>query len=284
MNSASAPILPPTRTENDENFPVVFHLLPKDKRHHVMAYYRFARTADDIADSAELPTEKKLTLLDLMEKILVDPAPNSDPASVTTMLRDSFNTTAIPPSCATDLLIAFRWDTLNRRYESWEALCNYCRHSAEPVGRYLLMLHGENLEATLSASNALSTALQIINHVQDCRKDLHDLGRLYMPENWMAELGIAPEDLLTTPATGSIRVLFDRVLDGIDQLLDRAAALPRAIKHRGLKAQASVTLSCALVLRDRLRVGDPLTTRIDLSKGDKTRLALIGGIRGVFRL
>jgi len=277
MNSVSAPISPPTRTENDENFPVVFHLLPKDKRSHVLAYYHFARTADDIADSSELSAEQKLAGLNAMEASLLD---QTKPYT----LSESFAATGVPTACATDLLKAFRWDAQNRSYQTWNDLLEYCRFSAEPVGRYLLALHDEASKDAKRASDALSTALQLINHIQDCRKDLRDMDRLYVPTDWMTELGVSREDLLGKTATGSIRALLDRMLDGVDQLLEIAELLPRKVKNRGLRSQAAVTLACGKVLRDRLRKGDPLTTRIDLSKSDKARLALIGGFRGVLGL
>ena len=89
---------------------------------------------------------------------------------------------------STDLLVAFRRDATKRRYASWDELYDYCRYSAMPVGRHVLDLHGEDA-ATHAPSDALCTSLQVLNHLQDCAKDLAALDRCYLPEDWLAEAG-----------------------------------------------------------------------------------------------
>jgi len=153
-----------------ESFPVASWLLPPSKRADIMAFYRFARAADDIADHPSLPSDEKLRLLDQMEGRL-------------------------PPAGAEHtaaLLIAFRQDASKARYADWGELMGYCQHSAAPVGRFLLDLFGED-RTLWSRSDALCAALQVLNHVQDCGKDYRALDRLYLPQDWLDADGVTPD-------------------------------------------------------------------------------------------
>ncbi len=270
------------KTENDENFPVVFNLLPKDKKEHVLAFYHYARAADDIADSSSLGPEIKLAQLDEMEAVLSGKPPSDEDTQTAANFRKSLAKSNVPITHALDLLTAFRWDAVSRRYESWDDLMEYCRYSAQPVGRYLLNLHGETSSEAREASDALSSALQIINHIQDCRNDLNELGRLYVPTNWLDELKIPFETIKTTPAVGPMRHLFDLMLNGVGDLMGTAKNLPSKISNRALRAQAEVTLACGLKLEQKLRKQDPLSTRVELSTSEKLGMAMIGGFKGVF--
>ncbi|MCW9034067.1 MAG: squalene/phytoene synthase family protein [Rhodospirillales bacterium] len=273
---------PQGRTETDENFPVVFNLLPKHKKPHVLAFYKYARAADDIADSDTLTEDQKLHLLNEMEATVLGKAPACANTETAAKFRNSLAITKVPTDHAIDLLTAFRWDASSKQYETWEELMEYCRYSAQPVGRYLLDLQGETSTAARDASDALSSALQIINHIQDCRDDLKLINRIYVPANWLEELSIAPGTLLTESAIGPMRDLLDRMLDGVDKLLSQAKVLPHLISNRGLRAQAAVTLACGERLAHKLRIHDPLTTRVELSKLEKLELAMVGGVRGLF--
>ena len=178
----------------DENFPVASWLIAAKLRPHVMAFYRFARTADDIADAPNLSPHEKLARLDHMAEGLEGEAGND----VTVALRHSLHETGVSAVHCHQLLDAFRQDAVKSRYASWAELMDYCALSAAPVGRFMLDLHGQS-KATWTASDALCAALQVINHLQDCGDDYRQLDRVYLPEDWMAAEGAEVADLAPPP-------------------------------------------------------------------------------------
>ena len=150
---------------NDENFPVASFLLRPEHRAPVMAYYRFARAADDIADNEQATQATKLDLLAAMRAGLDGDGP---PEAVA--LGAAMAARRIDPVHAHELLDAFVRDVTEARCTDWDDLIGYCRLSAMPVGRFVLDVHGERRD-TWPANDALCAALQVINHLQDCGKD-----------------------------------------------------------------------------------------------------------------
>ncbi|EKE75596.1 squalene/phytoene synthase family protein [Oceanibaculum indicum] len=224
-----------------ESFPVASWLLPPSKRAQIMAFYRFARAADDIADHPALPPEEKLRLLNQMEGRL--PATGAEHAAA--------------------LLVAFRQDAGKARYADWDELMGYCRHSAAPVGRFLLDLFGE--DRTLRPhSDALCAALQVLNHVQDCGRDYRALDRLYLPKDWLDAEGATPDMLAVSQTSPALRRTLDRVLDATAALLAVSCPLLPDIRNRGLRIQAATTQIGAEALLARLRQQDPLTRHVRL--------------------
>ncbi|TAD87923.1 MAG: squalene synthase HpnC [Alphaproteobacteria bacterium] len=237
----------PSRTADQENFPVASRLLRADVRPLVMAFYRLARAADDVADSDTLSAAVKVTQLEIVARQLGDD---------------------IAGQCLRDLLVAFRWDAEERTYPSWPALVDgYCAHSAGPVARFLLETHGED-PLTLRPGEALAAALQVLNHLQDIRDDWVRLRRLYLPLDWMAEAGVTIDMLSLHVSTPNLRLVIDRMLDGCAQLLDQARPLPRLVRDPGLRAQSRTTVVLARRLLRRLRRGDPMADRVALSRMD----------------
>src|SRR5262249_22584329 len=155
------------KTERDENFPVASVVIARRCRVPILAFYRFARAADDVADHPRLAEGEKLAALDLLEATLLG---RTDAADDAVPLRRALADTGLTPGHALDLLTAFRLDVSKRRYRNWDELMHYCNYSAMPVGRFVLDVHGE-ARSTWPASDALCTALQVINHLQDCAKD-----------------------------------------------------------------------------------------------------------------
>ena len=149
------------KTHRDENFPVASFLIARRHRPVILAFYRFVRAADDVADHASLPPDEKLALLDRLERSLLG-REASEPAGVA--LRTALAERHLPPRHALDLLTAFRLDVTKRRYSDWNDLMDYCAFSAMPVGRFVLDVHGES-RSTWPASDALCAALQVINHL-----------------------------------------------------------------------------------------------------------------------
>ena len=130
------------KSRTDENFPVGSRLIARKHRDPIHRFYTFARNADDIADSASLSPAEKLARLDVMEGVLLGRLAAGSPSAAA--LRVSLAQTGVTPKHATDLLIAFRQDSVKSRYATIDELYNYCHYSAVPVGRYVLDLHGEH--------------------------------------------------------------------------------------------------------------------------------------------
>ena len=249
----------------DENFPVGSRLIARRLRRHVHAYYDFVRAADDVSDSAELAPEEKVRRLDVMEAALRG-APGARSTSAA-RLRPTLLQTGLPPELATDLLVAFRRDATVLRTPDWAALLDYCRYSANPVGRFLLALHGEN-ESTSAASDALCTSLQILNHLQDCAEDFRHLDRSYLPADMLAEAEITAGEVLQHRTRPALRHVFNRILDRVDRLLEQAATLPGLVRDRRMRLEAAVIVGLAHRLAARLRVEDPLANRVKLRRDD----------------
>ena len=261
------------KDRGDENFPVGSVLIAAPLRAHVHAYYAFARNGDDIADSPTLSPAEKIARLDLMEAVLTGEREDGAPSA--RRLRDSFATSGVPDIHAREILIAFRRDATKIRYANWAELLDYCRYSAAPVGRFLLDLHGES-HATWPASDALCASLQVLNHMQDCARDLRDLDRCYIPQDWLKEESLGTDDLARPETVPALRAVFDKMLDATDQLNALAATLPGQVKDRRMRIECAIIVALAHRLATKLRHGDPLATRVKLRKFDFFAAALSG--------
>ena len=260
-----------------ENFPVGSFLIRRGLRAHVHAFYRFARNADDIADNPGLTPDDKIARLDRMAAIL-DGAPGEDSPAAAAM-RESLIETGVTAQHCQDVLHAFRLDAVKLRYRDWNDLMGYCRYSASPVGRQLLDLHGES-RITWPASDALCSALQVLNHLQDCADDYKGLDRVYLPVEELAAAGTGVEALAAGVSNPGLRCVLDRLLDRTAELVDQARGLPPLVASRGLRWESAVIVELAGRLLRRLRHGDPVATRVALSKSDLFAAFAIGVSRG----
>jgi len=268
---------PSGKGRGDENFPVGSFLIRRDLRVHVHAFYRFARNADDIADNPALAAGDKVRRLDRMAEVL-EGAPGDDSPAATQM-RASLAATGVTAQHCHDVLRAFRLDATKLRYAEWGELMEYCRYSASPVGRQLLDLHGE-AHTTWPASDALCSALQVLNHLQDCVADFQQLDRVYLPLEDLEACGARLDDLNMPQASPGLRRVLDRLLDGTDRLIERARALPPGVKSAGLRRECAVIVNLAERLSRRLHAGDPLAMRVKLTRGDFALALLVGLWRG----
>lgn len=238
-----------TKTAHDENFPVATWFVAPRLRPTIRAYYAFARAADDIADDPDLTVDTKLGRLDAL----------AVPDELSRLLAAH----GVPAATATDLLAAFRRDARNDPIATPADLDDYCRHSAAPVGRFLVALHGER--AGHVESDALCAALQVLNHVQDARADWLALRRCYIPAVWLADAGTTPDRLCAEAPGGAGRALAARMVDHAAAHLARADALPCLLADRGLAAQSAAILALARRLAVKLRGRDPWAGFVGLS-------------------
>jgi squalene synthase HpnC len=246
----------------DENFPVASRLVAAKYRAPILAFYRFARVADDVADHPDLPPPQKLALLDSLEASLVG-ASRSEPEGVA--LRGALAERKLTPPHALDLLKAFRLDVTKSRYETWDELIGYCRYSAMPVGRFVLDVHGE-ARATWPASDAICAALQINNHLQDCGKDYRDLDRVYLPLDALAAAGARVEALAESKASPALRACVIELAKRVRDLLDQGKDLPAQISDARLSVEIRATIDLAYAINDLLLARDPLSEPVHLTK------------------
>lgn len=256
--------LVPSKTHTGENFPVASWLVRADLRAPIMAFYRFARAADDIADCPKLAAGAKLGLLARMRAGLDGPG-----ADEAVALGAAMAARGIDPVHAGELLTAFERDCTVNRYADWDDLVDYCRYSAAPVGRYVLDLHGES-RSLWAASDALCTALQIINHLQDCAKDYRLIDRVYIP----LDTGLVVTDLALDRATPALKAIIATLARRTRELLVQSAGFARGIRDRRLAAEVAVIHRLAVSLCAMLETRDPLCERVHHGKWQAAWLAL----------
>ena len=215
-----------------ENFPVASRLLPRAMRPHVAAVYAFARVADDIADEGALPAGERRERLSAWQRRLhaalaVEDAaepPHDHEDLIVVALAHSIRTLDLPVALFDDLVSAFEQDTMTNRYASWTDLFDYCRRSANPVGRLVLRIAGYRADALDRASDALCTALQLTNFWQDFGRDWH-AGRLYVPRDAQTKYGATEDDL----AAGSMNGAWTRALGDCVAVTDEHFARGRSV-------------------------------------------------------
>lgn len=263
----------------DENFPVASVLLSTVHRAPIMAFYRFARAADDIADYDSATPSEKLDRLSRMRAGLDGDAKGAPEALE---LRKVMVDRWLDAVHARDLLTAFERDVTVDRYADWAALMEYCRYSAMPVGRFVLDVHGEDA-AIRPANDALCAALQVINHLQDCGKDYRTIRRVYLPLDVMAEHGARVEDLAKDRATPALRKTIIALAGRTRALLMVSAPFAAAIRDRKLAAEVAVIQRLAESLVVRLERHDPLSERVHHRKAEAALIAARAALPVLFR-
>jgi squalene synthase HpnC len=253
----------------DENFPVASHLIAPKYRPAILAFYAYARTADDVADHETLTPEAKLARLEALRGALVG---ENDNAPVAVALREVLAARGLSTIHAEDLLVAFRQDAVLARYPTWDALMHYCRYSAAPVGRLVLAIHGE-AETTWPASDALCAALQVINHLQDCGEDFQRLNRVYLPQDLMAREGVTEADLAAPAGSPGLRRLIAELARRTQALLAAGRPLMAQVRDPRLRLEVAVIQRLAEDLAAKLIARDPLSQRVHHSKLELAALA-----------
>ena len=254
----------------DENFPVASALIAPRHRPAVMAFYRFARAADDVADNALAEPESKLELLEALRASLTgEGAEAREGADLRAVLLQR----GLSDQPALDLLEAFRRDVTKLRYDSWDDLMDYCRYSAAPVGRFVLDVHGESHDLW-PMNDALCNALQVINHLQDCGKDRREIDRVYIPMDRLAAAGIGVEALDAAVATPALRGVIAQLARDTMGLLDISRPFARGIGDARLALEVGVIQALAEDLCKGLMVRDPLSQSVHHGKVRMGAIAL----------
>ena len=273
MTSSQPPVVAPKRpaaiappVEHYENFPVASWLCPPRLRPAIAAIYAFARTADDLADEGDAPAHERLTDLAALRADLQAAARGDAPSPrwlpVFGPLAAVVAQFALPVPLLDDLLRAFEQDVIKTHAQAGYAdraeLLDYCSRSANPVGRLLLHLYGVRGAEALAQSDAICSALQLLNFWQDLSLDI-PRGRFYLPEDRCAALGVDPHALNQTPqATAliaeNVRWARDLMLTGaplVKQVPGRAGWELRLVVQGGLRILDKIVALGHTTLRTR---------------------------------
>ena len=260
------------KDHTQENFPVASALIARAHRPVVLAFYKVARMADDIADHpTAAPAEKLARLAQIEASLKGENRLVPDAVQLRRVLKER----DITIQHTLDLLAAFRRDVSQNRYADWADLMDYCRLSACPVGRFMLDVHGER-RGTWRASDALCSALQVINHLQDCGEDYRTLDRVYLPMDSLHAAGLGVSALGEARATPALRGVIGELARRCTALLDNARPLASQVKDMRLALEVGVIQRLAESLTQRLMERDPLSEKVHHRPWEALGGALMG--------
>ncbi|MER7777625.1 squalene synthase HpnC [Streptomyces sp. NPDC096191] len=229
----------------DENFPVAPFFLPRDWRTDLMAVYGFARLVDDIGDGDLAPggadarllgvpddrADDRVLMLDAFEEDLHRVFGGTPRHPLLRRLRPTVRRRSLTPAPFLGLIAANRQDQLVRRYETYDDLRAYCELSANPVGHLVLAVTGTATPERIRRSDAVCTALQIVEHLQDVAEDL-GRDRIYLPAEDMKRFHVQEADLAAPTANASVRALLAYEARRAHDLLDEGAPLVGSVHGR----------------------------------------------------
>lgn len=239
-----------------ENFPVASRLLPRAARPHVAAIYAFARIADDFADEGTRTDEARLALLDDWSARLRAAADGrarrdgSDAGDIFVALGETMQQFSLERQLFDDLLSAFRQDVLVKRYETWDDVLDYCRRSANPVGRLVLRISGHRDPRLDGASDQVCTALQFTNFWQDLEVDWRR-GRLYLPMALVRAAGADEQDLGRRRLTPEWRAVLGEAAAKTRALFEAGRPVADLVRGR-LRWELRATWAGGVRILDRL--------------------------------
>jgi len=257
-----------------ENFPVASLLVPPALRQPIEVIYRFARSADDIADEGDASPAERLAGLAAYQAELDRIAAGQPPTTPLFIdLARIIAAHALPIQLFRDLLDAFAQDVVKKRYADYPELVDYCRRSANPVGRLVLHLFGRTGPQQLEQSDCICTALQLINFWQDVAVDWQK-DRVYLPQTDLPRFGIGEADIAAGRWSANWAALMDFEIDRAEALMRRGAPLVHALPGR-LGWEIRLTIQGGLRILERLRRvrGDVFRQRPKLGSWDWAVLA-----------
>ncbi len=216
-----------------ENFPVASWVLPRKMRLPTAAIYAFARRADDLADEGQATDEQRIADLDKLNqqvKQLFTGEASEDPVFIA--LADCVQRFNLPEQCFYDLIDAFKQDVSQKRYADFGELMQYCRRSANPIGRLMLHLYGQTDRKSLAQSDAVCSALQLINFYQDMAQDYKELDRIYIPQDEIRAAFVNETYFNSQRTDGPMILLMRKQYERAHKLLQGGAPLGKSLKGR----------------------------------------------------
>ncbi len=254
---------------HNENFPVVSLLLPKELRKHVAIIYWFARTADDFADEGNLQTNQRLYNLDECENSLTKLLKGEFQSAYSLALNQTIKEKNLTPKLFYDLLTAFKQDVVKKRYNDFNDVLDYCRHSANPVGRLMLELFNTRSEEAFNYSDKICTALQLTNFYQDIEVD-YQKRRIYFPQDEMKRFNVNENIFAEKENNINLKQLLKYNIDRTQKMFDEGKNLLRFLNGR-LKFEIKWSILGGEAILQRIRNNDynifsarPKLTRTDL--------------------
>lgn len=252
-----------------ENFPVGSWLLPRAMRRPVTVIYAFARTADDLADEGDLAPAERLAGLQKMADMLNGIAAGiSQSDFIGHALADVITRYDLPMSLFHDLLNAFRQDVTKTHYENFGEIMDYCRRSANPIGRLLLQLHGDTDARHLAYSDAICSALQLINFYQDLHQDYLENGRIYIPRDELQRFDIREDQFRDQRTDFALQCLMHLQYERAQRLLLSGAPLAKHVRGRFGFELRLIVLGGHRVLQQLMRNPQDAFTRPRLKLAD----------------
>ncbi len=257
-----------------ENFPVASILVPAPLRRPIEVIYRFARSADDIADEGDASPEERLAGLAAYQAELDRIAAGTTPQTpLFVALADVIHRHALPLKLFRDLLDAFAQDVVKKRYADYPELLDYCRRSANPVGRLVLHLFGRTEPEHLEQSDCICTALQLINFLQDVAVDWQK-DRVYIPQTDFPHFRVGEADIAAGRWSANWAALMDFEIDRAQALMRRGAPLVHALPGRlGWEIRLTVQGGLRILKSIRQVRGNVFQRRPKLGKWDWAVLA-----------
>ncbi len=258
--------------EHYENFPVASWLLPSHLRKPIETIYAFARSADDFADEGNLSNAERIALLDGYERELDFIEANTPSTNALFVsLANVITNHGLPVQLFRDLLSAFRQDVTTTRYANHADLMDYCRRSANPIGRLLLHLYRQTTPQNLAWSDAICSALQLINHWQDVAIDWrkNEGGRVYLPLDELTRFGLSENDIATQQLSPAWSNMMAFQCERARKLIQFGAPLGRVLAGR-MGAELRVIIAGGNAVLDKIDAvdGDVFNHRPKLSKWD----------------
>lgn len=240
-----------------ENFPVASILLPKRLRRPVALIYAFARSADDFADEGDDPPEQRLGNLQRYQQELSLIEDNRTPGTALFVeLKEVIGQYRLPVNLFRDLLSAFSQDVVKSRYADFTEVMDYCRRSANPVGRLLLHLYGATGETNFAYSDNICTSLQLINFLQDVESD-YRRNRIYFPLDEMTKFGISERQISASDTSGNWTAFMRFEINRAGDMLNAGAPLGKVLPGRiGLELRTIVCGGIRIVEKLRAIDGD----------------------------
>src|SRR5499426_1018386 len=264
-------------THHYENFHVVSFLLPKRLHQHFYNVYAYCRWADDLGDEIGDPAES-LELLDWWDQELRQCYAGTVSHPVFIALRNTIDKFGIPMAPFSDLLIAFRQDQTVHRYPTWDSLLEYCRYSANPVGRLVLYLCGYSDNDRQTLSDFTCTALQLANFWQDVSRDLQK-DRIYIPLELLAEYRLKESDLFGKIFDVRYVELMRTLLERTRELFNKGLPLAASV-DRNLRIDIELFSRCGLAVLDAIESTGYNTLQLRPTLSAATKLKLLGRALG----
>ncbi len=267
-----------------ENFPVASVLLPKKLRRPISVIYAFARTADNFADEGDASQQQRLeqleefniALLAIKEKHYQGDNP------IFIALADVILQYQLPIKLFEDLLDAFKQDVIKSRYANFDEVLDYCKRSANPVGRLLLHLVGQTSDEQLKQSDAVCTALQLINFYQDIVQDYTESDRIYIPQDELTAAGLKDSDLIN-PDSQKIAPLIRSLYQRTELIMAYGAELGSHLSGRmGWEVRAMTLAGITTLNKLMLQDDNALLSRPRLSKLSLLKLVLISYFKTLY--